>query len=351
MNTARLVSRDLPLRRIGASAARQVLSAACAAGLALALALPSPGQAQGTPTAQAGVSDAVLVKELPGFRNGYADANGTRLHYVEGGSGPPLILLPGWPETWWQYHRIMPTLAKHYRVVAVDLRGMGGSARPPSGYDKKTMAADIHALARHLGFQSLYVAGHDIGSMVAFSFAANYPAMTRKLVLMDVPHPDELFGELRMLPAAGTFGDKIDDQHPGYPWWFAFHQVKGLPEQLLAGRTGIYLDFLVDYLARDSGSISARDRAVYKAAFARPGAIRSGNAYYQAFMQDALDVKTYPKLQMPVLGLAGPGYGWLQASVPGKVADFKLVKVENSGHFLAEEQPGFVARQLIEFVR
>lgn len=323
------------------------------AGLCLTLSLPLSSHARepAKPQTQS-ISDAALVKRLPGFKSEYANVNGTRLHYVSGGSGPALFLLPGWPQNWWQYNKIMPQLASEFRVIAVDLRGMGGSEKAASGYDKKTLARDIHALARQLGHEKVNIAGHDIGAMVAFSFAANYPEMTSKLALLDVPHPDEFFSELRMLPALGAFGTKIDDKHPGYPWWFAFHQVKELPEKLLEGRTGLYLDFLFDYLLQDSNSLTKEDRNIYKAAFARPGAIRTGNAYYQTFMQDAVDMKGYEKLKMPVLALGGSGgYAWLKAAVPPKANDVTVVKVENSGHFLAEEQPEVVTKLLADFFR
>lgn len=297
------------------------------------------------------VSDTALVRSLPGFENGQAEVNGTRLHYVAGGKGAPLFLLPGWPETWWEYHRIMPALAKEFRVIVVDIRGMGSSARPASGYDKKTMARDVYELAKKLGYDKVNMAGHDIGSMVAFSFAANYPEATLKLALMDVPHPDVTFAQLRMLPEYGKFGDKIDEKHPGYPWWFAFHQVRGLPEKVLAGRYGIYQDFVMNYLLRNSASIDAEDRAVYKAAYTSTEAIRAGDAWYQTFTQDMIDMKTYPKLTMPVLGLGATGYAWLQAAVTPVAADFKLVKVENSGHFVAEEQPAFVTQELVAFFK
>ena len=303
----------------------------------------------GSTNASSDVSDAALVRSLPGFENGYANVNGTQLHYVSGGKGQPLVLLPGWPETWWEFHSIMPTLAARYRVIAVDLRGMGGSAKPQSGYDKKNMAEDIYQLVRLLGYDKINVAGHDIGSMVAFSFAANHPEATLKLALLDVPHPDEFSSEIRMLPEPGKFGTKIDDEHPGYPWWFAFHQVKGLPERVLEGRFPIYQDFLIDYLLKDSRSIGPRDRAIYAAAYSSPDAIRAGDAWYQTFPQDIIDSKTYKKLEMPVLGLGSTGYGWLRAAVTPKATNFRLVKVENSGHFMQEEQPEFVARTLVEF--
>ena len=299
----------------------------------------------------ADTSDAALVKSLPGFENGYANVNGTRLHYVIGGTGTPLVLLPGWPQTWWQYSRMMPALAKQHRVIVVDLRGMGGSEKPASGYDKKTMARDIYELVRQLGFEKVNIAGHDIGSMVAFSFAANHPEVTLKLALLDVPHPDDFFSELRMLPEHGKFGEKIDDEHPGYPWWFAFHQVKGLPEKILEGRFHIYQDFLFDYLMKDSKSIGPKDRAIYHAAYSTRDAIRAGDAWYQTFTQDIIDSKTYKKLEMPVLGLGSTGYTWLQAAVTPKATNFKVVKIENSGHFIPEEQPEVTLQLLMEFFK
>jgi pimeloyl-ACP methyl ester carboxylesterase len=152
-----------------------------------------------------------------------------------------------------------------------------------------------------------------------------------------------------MLPEQGKFGAKIDDDHPGYPWWFAFHQVKGLPEKVLEGRFQIYQDFLIDYLLKDSKSIGPRDRAIYAAAYSSLDAIRAGDAWYQTFPQDIIDSKTYKKLEMPVLGLGSTGYTWLRAAVTPKTTNFQLVKVENSGHFMQEEQPEVVATLLGEF--
>ena len=296
------------------------------------------------------VSDAALVKSLPGFRNGNADVNGTRIHYVVGGKGAPLVLLPGWPETWWSYHKIMPELAKHYTVIAVDLRGMGGSAKPAGGYDKKNMAKDIYELVKSLGYDKAHIAGHDIGSQVAYSYGANFPQGTDKLVMLDVPHPDESLLSWPMLPAHNSFSDKIDPAHP-YVWWFAFHQVKGLPEKMLEGRIRLEQDWFFTYLALDDASIPAHDRSVYEYAYNSADAIRAGNAWYQAFTQDIIDDKGYGKLAMPVLGMGGPGHEWLKAIMSAKASNFTAVKVENSGHFVQEEQPAFVTRTMIDFLK
>ena len=325
-----------------------VLSIALAMAMGIAMpAVASPMTA--ARVAPAAVSDAALVRTLPGFRNGYADVNGVRIHYVAGGSGSAVVLLPGWPETWWAWHKIMPQLAQRHRVIAVDLRGMGASGMPASGYDKKTMAADIAALVRQLGYEKATVVGHDIGSQVAYAYAANFPQATDKLVMIDVMHPSAGLNSWPLLPAANSFGDKFDDGQP-YLWWFAFHQVKGLPEQLLAGRQHLEQEWFFHYLLKDEGAIDARDRAVYRKAYASREAIRAGNAWYQAFPQDILDDDTYGKLAMPVLAIGGPGYGWMQTVLTPKTTDLKMIKAEGSGHFVPEEKPAETAGWILDFL-
>lgn len=300
------------------------------------------------------VSDAALVRSLPGFSNAYAEVNGVRLHFVIGGSSAgtlaPVILLPGWPETWWGYHKIMPELARTRRVIAIDLRGMGASGKPLGGYDKKTMAQDISALIAQLGYSQVDVVGHDIGAMVAFSLAANHPEQVRRLVMLDVAHPSSGYLKIPMLPEPGTFNDRIDEEHP-YLWWFAFHQVKGLPEDLLEGRAGIEQAWFFRYMAKDERAIDARDRAVYAAAYASRDAIRASNGWYQAFAQDISDSETYSRLGMPVLGLGGPGYPRLKAALQAQAEQSQTFRVGGSGHFIAEEKPAALLDHLNEFLR
>ncbi|MEI5099536.1 alpha/beta hydrolase [Streptomyces sp. PmtG] len=295
-------------------------------------------------------TDAELARSLEGdFTSAYAEVNGVRLHYVEGGSGEPLVLLGGWPQTWWQFHKIMPELARRHRVIAVDLRGMGGSAKPESGYDKKTMARDVYDLVRRLGHDRVDIAGHDIGAMVGYAFAANHPEAIRKLALLDVAHPDRTFQDLSLLPAAGP--DWESEPVSGvYLWWFAFNQVKGLPERLIAGRSRLLIDWLFDYMTKDPASIDDHARAVYADAYATPDAIRAGNAWYQTFFQDFADFETYAPVSLPILGVAGGLNGdYLRERLAEHGTDVRVTALADSGHYLPEERPQEVTALLTEF--
>lgn len=281
-------------------------------------------------------SDEELLKQLPGFVSEEVEVNGIKLHYVTGGEGEPLILIPGWPETWWAYHRVMPLLATKYRVIAVDLRGMGSSGRPLDGYDKKNMAKDIYELTRVLNYGKVHICGHDIGAHVAFSFAANFPEATARLMMLDTPHPDESMYQLPMLPIPG-----LDYT---YPWWLAFNQVKALPEALLAGRMNLVIDWVFNAHLKNQDSITDFDKAVYSNAYDNGESIRSSNAWYQAFTQDIQDIKTYKNISVPVMGIAsGDSYNMLKASLDQYCSNVSMEIIEGSGHFILTEKPEEVA--------
>ncbi|GAA1261820.1 alpha/beta hydrolase [Saccharothrix xinjiangensis] len=305
-------------------------------------ALAATGAASAAPAATASVpNDAALARSL-GFRSAYARVNGTRLHYVVGGEGSPLVLLGGWPQTWWQFRKVMPPLARRHRVIAVDIRGMGGSAAPAGGYDKKTMARDVLELVRELGLGPVDVAGHDIGAMVGHSLAANHPEAVRRLALLDVPHPDESLYDLTLLPRPGQ---------AFHLWWFAFNQVRLLPEQLLADRFRPLVDHLCELMLKDQGAITDRDRSIYAHAYSSADRVRAANGWYQAFGQDVEDHKTYPRLTLPVLGLANPDAPeHLGAALHRHAVAPELVVVPDSGHYLAEERPEVVVRELLAFL-
>ncbi len=295
-------------------------------------------------------TDQELIKQWKGFTSHKADVNETQLHYVDGGKGSTLICLPGWPQTWYSYHKVAPELAKHFRVIVIDVRGMGSSATPPSGYDKKTMAADVYELIQQLGLKQVHVLGHDIGGMVAMSLAFNYPEVIAKLIVADGLHPSAGMMQMRLLPAPGTFGSKIDNQQP-YTWWMSFNQVKGLPEQLLEGRYRFLLDWLFEYVMLDASKMSDLEREIYAAAYNQPERIRASNAWYQTFNQDIEDAQSYSQLTMPVLGIASNvSFGFYQYALPMLATQYQLVHLADTGHYMFEENPEAVIEVIIAFI-
>ncbi|MFR9794148.1 alpha/beta fold hydrolase [Streptomyces sp. MB22_4] len=288
-------------------------------------------------------SDEELAASLDGdFTSEYADVNGVRLHYVTGGQGDPLFLLPGWPETWWEYRKVMPRLAERFRVVAVDIRGMGGSSRPDSGYEKKSMAGDIRALAEHLGYERINIAGHGIGAMVAFAYAANHEAATKRVAIINTTHIDESYQEFRLMP-------KPEEPGP-HRWWLAFNIVPGFPEKALAGRYRIMVDYMLGLSLVNPDAVLPEDREVYARAYDSPEAIRSSQAWFQAYQQDIDDFRGYGKLSVPVLGLAYGGFfDYMRRVLPACGSDVRVVEVKDTRNYMVEEQPEAVAAELAGF--
>ncbi|GAA1445154.1 alpha/beta hydrolase [Nocardiopsis tropica] len=303
------------------------------------------------------LSDTALAHSLDGgFTSRHADVDGVRLHYVSGGDGDgdPLILLGGWPQTWWQWNKVMPALARRRRVIAVDLRGMGSSSKPEGGYDKRTMARDVHALAEHLGLARVDIAGHDIGAMVAYAHAALFPGATGRICLLDVPHPDGDWSSFTLLPGPHQYVEPDRASVSGsYLWWFALNQVQGLPEALLEGRYRLLSDWLFDHSAKDPASIDERSRQVYGRAYSTADAIRSGNAWYRAFNTDIEHERDYGKVEAPLLALGGDesNYAYLRDVMPSKGADVRVAEIADCGHYLPEEQPEAVVDALESFLR
>jgi pimeloyl-ACP methyl ester carboxylesterase len=236
----------------------------------------------------------------------------------------------------------MPLLAARHRVIAVDLRGMGASQRPQGGYDKRTMAADLAALVARLGHRRVDVVGHDIGSMVAFSFAANHPETTRRAVMLDALHPDERFLRVPLLPRPGE----------GFNyWWYAFNQVRGLPEELVAGRVRHLMDWFYAAAGVGLDRVSDFDRSVYARSYDAPDAIRASNGWYQAFYQDIEDIKGYPRLVPPLLGVASEqSHAEFQEVLPALAEDVRVVKLAHTVHYLPEEAPQELDRLLSGFL-
>jgi pimeloyl-ACP methyl ester carboxylesterase len=307
-----------------------------------AIAQSQQQQQQGQALASKGVSFGI---DNVTFSHNTASVNGIQMHYVIGGHGDPVVLLHGWPETWYEWHKVMPALAKNYTVVAPDLRGLGDSSKPPTGYDGKTLAEDIHQLVGKLGFKTIFLVGHDIGTQVAYSYAAAHPTEVKRLAVMDLPIP-------------GFTPPQLE----GKIWWFVFHQTPNVPEALVQGKEMMYLSWFYHGLTYNSAAITQAAINEYVSHYSAPGAMRAGFEHYRAFPQDAIQNQNYSKtkLTMPVLALGGgylPTFGGnitMSAVIYGMkilAQNVQGITVPNSGHYIAEEQPDFVVDLLFKFFR
>jgi pimeloyl-ACP methyl ester carboxylesterase len=269
----------------------------------------------------------------------FADVNGVRLHYRTSGTGAPVVLIHGYAETGHMWHPIVPLLASRHTVIVPDLRGSGGSSKPDTGYDKKTLAVDVHALVTSLGFDRAIVVGHDIGLMVAYAYAAQFPQATERVVLMDA-----------FLPGIGSWKDVwlLRDL-----WHFHFYGE--VPLALVQGRERIYLEhFWNDFAADPKHSVPEADRRIYAEAYAQPGAMRAGFEYFRAFERDAEDFAQLAKtrLAMPLLVLTGEKASgeFLIEQARLVASDVRGEVVKGSGHWLIEEAPETVIPAITRFV-
>jgi pimeloyl-ACP methyl ester carboxylesterase len=276
------------------------------------------------------------------FSHHTASVNGIQLHYVIGGHGDAVVLLHGWPETWYQWRHVMPILAKNYTVIAPDLRGLGDSSKPPTGYDGKTVAEDVYQLVTKLGFKSIFLVGHDIGVLIAYPYAAAHPTEVKALAVMEAPIPG-FYPPMR--PAL---------------WWIPFHQTRDIPEALVQGNERSYLSWFYHNLAHNPSAITPDAIDEYVGHYSAPGGMRAGFEYYRAIPENEMQNQNYSKtnLTMPTLGLGGgytPAFGG-NITMLSVVYGLKLlsenvqsVVVPNSGHWIPEEQPQFLADTLIRF--
>jgi len=264
---------------------------------------------------------------------------GVKMHYTMAGHGPTVILLHGYAETSRMWTPILPLLAQRFTVIAPDLPGIGDSAIPADGLDMKTAAIRIHELVRSLGIDKARVVGHDIGLMVAYAYAAQFPAETEKLVVMDA-----------FLP--GVAGWEGVYNNPGL-WHFRFHGPT--PEALVQGRERTYFDYYWnDFAADKTRSIPEADRKAYTAAYARPGRMRAGWGYFDSFPQAAKDFAqlSQTRLTMPVLSLGGEkSLGAVLGEQMKLVAsDVSVVVLKDTGHWVMAENPKESIDALVKFL-
>ena len=266
------------------------------------------------------------------FASKFATVNGTTLHYVRGGKGPPLILIHGFPQDWYEYQPIMPRLAKQFTVIALDLRGIGGSSAAPGGYDAANLAEDVHQLATALKLQSVYVVGHDVGGPVAFAFALRFPDTARGVMILDA-----------VLPGIAGWDEIMASP---YTWHIGFMQAPGLAEQLVPGHQAAYLGRFYTI-----GKFSPADVAHYLKAYETPEQLHSIFEIYRAFPANveynrahlganalplfiAFGDKSHQGPMAPKLaaGLRDAGFSHVQTGV-----------IPGANHYVVQDQPDEVA--------
>jgi haloacetate dehalogenase len=274
-----------------------------------------------------------------------AEVNGIRVHYAEAGSGAPVVLLHGFPETWYAWRHQVPVLAERYRVIVPDLRGYGDTAKPATGYDKRTMGNDLAALLAHLGIPRIALIGHDRGARVATRFAKDHPELLDRLAVLDnVP--------------TRVVAEQLSAATVAPQWFFVFNRVPNLPEALIAGREEVWLRHFFSTWCTDPTTISDEDVAVYARAFAQPGAVRGAMEDYRAMEEDvAQDQEDLDRLiDVPVLALWGAdfdGVGRMYDVLDiwrTMAHDVRGVEIPSCGHLPHEERPEVVTTELLRFL-
>ena len=274
------------------------------------------------------------------FSHHTALVNDVRLHYVIGGQGDPLVLLHGWPQTWYEWREVMPALAERYTAIAPDMRGLGDSSKPVAGYDARTVATDIHALVQSLGYFRIFLAGHDLGAWVAYAYAAAHRDEVQRLAVLEIiPADDTLLQATTLTPQFNL-------------WHFNFHYLRDLPEALIAGRERLYLS---SFYRGGYNPVAIDEAAIdeYVRCYAAEGGLRAGFEDYRAIfttLEQTKEDATTP-LAMPVLALGGAAsFGaFLGQEWPKYATDVQAEVVPEAGHWIPEEQPAFLSDRLLTF--
>ncbi|AXX30386.1 epoxide hydrolase [Actinosynnema pretiosum subsp. pretiosum] len=281
------------------------------------------------------------------FRHEFADVDGVRMHYVTGGSGSPVVLLHGWPQTWYGWWEVMPELAEHHTVYAIDLPGLGDSTGTPSGYDKATLARYAHTLvADRLGVRDAAVVGHDLGAAVAFQYAAQFPQDTARLGYLDLPLPGPAIGETA---------------YRSLSWHIAFHSQPQVPEAVVGDDVREYLSLFYPQVSFNgtafggdatTSPFSEAEIDEYARTYREPGALSGGFELYRSLGADVRAAESAPPLDVPTLVLAAQGQSdAIRATVAPRLTNVvRSADVPNAGHWLVEENPEFVTAELLAFL-
>lgn len=276
------------------------------------------------------------------FQHHYVKVDGKRVHYVTAGKGEPVLLIPGWPQTWYTWRYVMTELAKNgYMAIAVDPIGTGYSDKPDNGYDTGSAATILHKMMQQLGYDKYSVVGHDIGMWVGYALASDYPADVKKIALTEAVIPG-------LAPAPNIF---VQPEENIFLWHFMFNQVRDLPEMLTAGKEKEYLNFIFDNWSYQRDRIAIQ---TYMDAYTSPGGLRAGFAYYRAIPQTIAQnqKRAEKKLTMPVLAIGADQAtrDAPQQTLEGRATHLKGAMLSECGHFVTEECPEQFMTELLPFL-
>ena len=271
------------------------------------------------------------------FKHDYAQVNGVKIHYVIGGKGDPLVLVHGFGQNWYMWNRLLPELSKHFTVIAPDLRGVGESDKPEAGYEKKNMAKDIHELVGKLGYNNINLAGHDIGLMVAYAYAAQYPSEVKKVALMDA-----------LLPGI----EPVWSQVSASAWWFGFFAWPASGD-IVSGKEKEFLTNFWPVVGHVKDPFTAEETAEFIRAYSVKDGAKSTFKWFGAFPQDAKDnlVLAKTKLKMPLLAMGGEYFAaaFLKDHSKLVASNVDESKIAGAGHWLVQENTAQVQKDLLAF--
>jgi pimeloyl-ACP methyl ester carboxylesterase len=297
---------------------------------------PSKSVAQSTEQPVAG-SEAKPADPPANFKHQTALVNGVNIHYVIGGQGEPLVLIHGFGQNWYMWNRLLPELSKHFTVIAPDLRGVGESDKPEGGYDKKNMAKDIHELVKKLGYNNINLAGHDIGLMVAYAYAAQYGTEVKKVALMDA-----------LLPGIEPVWSKVSAS----AWWFGFFAWPASGD-IVKGKEKEFLTNFWPMVGHVKDPFTLEETAEFVRAYSVKDAAKSSFKWFGNFPQDGKDnlVFAKTKLKMPLLAMGGEYFAAAFLKDHSKLVAENVTeaKIAGSGHWLVQENTPQVQKDLLAF--
>jgi len=291
-------------------------------------------------------SNALIAQKMENwaYKSQYLTVDNVRIHYVKTGSGNPVLLLHGFPETSYTWRYVIPELAKNHTVITIDLPGIGKSEASKTGYNQKAIAALLHSFVTALGYNQTAIVAHDLGVGIAYDYASAYSESVTRVAFLDVPVATEQMEKLPLLSS----------KNPVF-WWFAFHNIQDLPENLVKGKEDIYLNWFFQHGSHNKEAFSKNNIEVYAKSYAKQGTFHAAMEYYRAFLQNIELNKenTKTKLTMPILAIGGDksfGMNTLY-SFQSLATDVSGGSIENCGHFIQEEQPQKLLEQLIPFLK